>query len=335
MTVFISHSFDNAPEFDNLTDALAARQLAWWNPAEIKPGASLREQLHAAIERCSVCVFIATKTSVESSWCGAELGAFWGVGKPVIVYLAEPSLTEDQLPQVVQGDVWERRLARVAEQARVLVDRATGQAGGPAAMRRDSPITQLTVEQLQAMITGALSLVHAPLKYQPAQAQPSDDLGSALRKAAGQVLTGLQASQAAVAARSTMDVDQPHAWQTQVLWVDDHPNNNRYERGAMEAMGLRFTLATNTTQALALLADQRFAAIISDMGRAEGPQEGYALLQAVRQQDSRTPFFLYCGAGAPGYRQRAAAMGAQGCTNVADELVGMVTAVLGQQTSGA
>ncbi len=103
----ISHSFENKPEFENVTDALQLRGVEYWNPAEIHPGASLREQLRAAVERCNVCIFIATRQSVDSSWCGAELGAFLGTGKPIIVYLAEASLKEDELPQIVQGDVWE------------------------------------------------------------------------------------------------------------------------------------------------------------------------------------------------------------------------------------
>lgn len=45
MTAFISHSFENKPEFENVTDALELRGVTFWNPAEIRPGASLREQV--------------------------------------------------------------------------------------------------------------------------------------------------------------------------------------------------------------------------------------------------------------------------------------------------
>ena len=47
MTAFISHSFENKSEFENVTDALELRGVGFWNPAEIRPGASLREQLRA------------------------------------------------------------------------------------------------------------------------------------------------------------------------------------------------------------------------------------------------------------------------------------------------
>src|SRR5262249_36423348 len=147
----ISHSFENKPEFENITDALQLRGVPFWNPAEIRPGASLREQLRAAVERCSLCIFIATRQSVDSSWCGAELGAFWGAGKPIIVYLAEASLKEDELPQIVQGDVWERRISRIADRAKeITVEPSMAQ--GAHQLQRDSSVSQLTVEQLEKMI---------------------------------------------------------------------------------------------------------------------------------------------------------------------------------------
>jgi hypothetical protein len=36
MPVFISHSFENKPEFENVTDALDLRGVPFWNPAEIR-----------------------------------------------------------------------------------------------------------------------------------------------------------------------------------------------------------------------------------------------------------------------------------------------------------
>ncbi|MGH3943044.1 MAG: toll/interleukin-1 receptor domain-containing protein [Pseudonocardiaceae bacterium] len=84
MTVFISHSFENQPEFENVTDWLDRLGVPYWRPAEIRSGASLRGQLREAVKECSVCIFLATHRSVTSSWCGAELGAFWGPGFPLL-----------------------------------------------------------------------------------------------------------------------------------------------------------------------------------------------------------------------------------------------------------
>ena len=54
-----------------------------------------------------------------------------------------------------------------------------------------------------------------------------------------------------------------------VLWVDDKPSNNIHERKALEALGIRFVLATSTDEALEKLKRQSFDAIISDMGRPQ------------------------------------------------------------------
>jgi len=316
MPVFISHSFENRPEFENVTDALELRGVPFWSPAEILPGASLREQLRSAVEQCSLCVFIATRKSIGSSWCGAELGAFWGAGKPIIVYLAEASLRDDELPQIVQGDVWERRIAKIAERAKEIIAQSTGDAGLRPA-RRNSSVAQLTVEQLEKMIAGAVSLAAASAKDKVVPTS-FDEVGSAVQNAAAKVLAGFQASENAGG-------DRQNDWRSDILWVDDRPQNNVYERRAMETMGLKFTLATSTEQALAILSTRRFAAIISDMGRKEGPREGYRLLETVRATDKTTPFFIYAGSNAPQHRREAALRGAQGSTNIAEELIDIIT----------
>ncbi len=316
MPVFISHSFENRPEFENVTDALDLRGVSFWNPADIRPGASLREQLRAAVEQCGLCIFIATRKSIGSSWCGAELGAFWGAGKPIIVYLAEASLTDDELPQIVQGDVWERRISKIAERAKEIIAQSSSD-GGSGRPKRGSSVAQLTVEQLEKMIVGAVSLAAATAK-DGAAVSGFDEVGSAVKNAAGRVLAGFQASE--TASREAQD-----DWRNRILWVDDRPQNNVYERKAMESMGLQFTLAESTDEALRILVTRRFAAVISDMGRKEGPREGYKLLEAFRAKDKATPFFIYAGSNAPQHRREAALRGAQGSTNIADELVEMVT----------
>jgi hypothetical protein len=115
MPIFISRSFDNKPEFQNVAHALEMRGVPFWNPSEVRAGASLREQLRTAVERCDACIFVATRSSIESAWCGAELGAFWGAGKPIVVYVAEASLPDSELPPIVQGDVYERRRYGIAD----------------------------------------------------------------------------------------------------------------------------------------------------------------------------------------------------------------------------
>lgn len=117
-------------------------------------------------------------------------------------------------------------------------------------------------------------------------------------------------------------------WKSRVLWVDDRPENNIYERKAFEALGLSFSLALSTNEALEILQRNRFVAIISDMGRHEGPREGYVLLEKIRNQGNKTPFFIYAGSNLPKHKQEAAERGAQGSTNNPQELFELVTKTL-------
>jgi CheY-like chemotaxis protein/cytochrome c oxidase subunit IV len=111
----------------------------------------------------------------------------------------------------------------------------------------------------------------------------------------------------------------------EILWVDDRPDNNIYERKAFAAVGVEFTLSLNTADALEQLSHKKFEAIISDMGRREGPREGYALLDAVRARGDETPLFFYAASRAPEHVRETHEHGGQGCTNDANELFRMVT----------
>jgi len=106
-----------------------------------------------------------------------------------------------------------------------------------------------------------------------------------------------------------------------VLWVDDRPDKNIAERRTGESVGLSFTLALSTSEALEQLSRQRFAAIISDMGRKEGPREGYVLLDELRRRGNQTPFFIYASSNAPEHQRETFEHCGQGCFNNAEELL--------------
>jgi hypothetical protein len=106
MQPFISYSFKDKARFDDVCFALESHGIKPWSTSEIAAGESLRDKLRSAIESCAVCVFIATRASLASGWCQAEIGAFWGAGKPVVVYLADGELKEEEMPRQFQGDKW-------------------------------------------------------------------------------------------------------------------------------------------------------------------------------------------------------------------------------------
>lgn len=118
------------------------------------------------------------------------------------------------------------------------------------------------------------------------------------------------------------------AGRARVLWVDDKPDNNVYERQSLEAIGVSFVLALSTEEALQKVKGQRFDAIISDMGRPPDPRAGYTLLDTLRASGNTTPFVIYAGSNAPEHKAEARKHGALGCTNRASELFQYVVSAL-------
>lgn len=119
-----------------------------------------------------------------------------------------------------------------------------------------------------------------------------------------------------------------YEWKKRILWVDDRPENNIYERHAFESQGLSFSLALSTKEALEILKNNKYAAIISDMERKEGDQEGYVLLDKIRKMKNQTPFFIYASSNLPAHKRLAQEKGVQGSTNSAQELFEMVMNVV-------
>jgi len=68
-------------------------------------GDPLAGQLRKASQDCEVCIFLATRRSVDSPWCLAEVGAFWGSGKKVLLFMADPDLTDAMLPPQFKGNL--------------------------------------------------------------------------------------------------------------------------------------------------------------------------------------------------------------------------------------
>ncbi|MFY4730279.1 TIR domain-containing protein [Nitrospira sp. BLG_2] len=104
--VFISYSHEDKALYSSLCLALDGAGVLRRDVSRLSLGKPLAEGLRSAIEECDVCIFLATARSLESPWCLAELGAFWGAGKKVIVYLADPAIDETDLPPQFRGNLW-------------------------------------------------------------------------------------------------------------------------------------------------------------------------------------------------------------------------------------
>jgi CheY-like chemotaxis protein len=110
-----------------------------------------------------------------------------------------------------------------------------------------------------------------------------------------------------------------------LLWVDDMPSNNRYERSAIESMGMIVDLSTSTEDAQQKLRRRgEYDAVISDMARPEGSQAGYELLRWMRGRGDRTPFVIYSSSDSPAHFDEAIRRGAVGSTARPEELIDMI-----------
>jgi len=105
-----------------------------------------------------------------------------------------------------------------------------------------------------------------------------------------------------------------------ILWVDDHPDNNRLERIAFREIGIQCDLARDTKEALDLLGRREYSAIISDFSR-QNKRAGYQLLDHVRQDRTANalPFFVYTSRAARAPRSSDANQ-PEGWTNEPQEL---------------
>jgi CheY-like chemotaxis protein len=117
-----------------------------------------------------------------------------------------------------------------------------------------------------------------------------------------------------------------------VLWVDDRPQNNVFERQALTALGIRIALALSTDEALVAIERQPVDLVISDMGRPPDAHAGYTLLDELRRRGNTVPFIIYAGSRSPELVREAQAHGAVGSTNSPQELIALVTTTL--QTPG-
>lgn len=110
-----------------------------------------------------------------------------------------------------------------------------------------------------------------------------------------------------------------------ILWVDDYPANNQYERRAMEAFGYQLDASLSTEDAMNKLRRRPYDVVITDMGRPSDARAGYTLLQAMQDDNIETPLIIYARGNLPEHRREARERGAFGNTNNPQELFQLVT----------
>jgi CheY-like chemotaxis protein len=176
----------------------------------------------------------------------------------------------------------------------------------------------------------------ASLKKRQAEVSASLAAAAAFRSQSGDMSREDAAQEARIAADYVSEAVTPKiikkAEKSNILWVDDNPNNNVYERQALGALGINFVLATSTDEALRHISRKRFDVIISDMGRPPDSRAGYTLLDTLRSNGNSTPFIIYASSRKPDHVAESRSHGAIGCTNNANELFEWVLLALQSST---
>jgi CheY-like chemotaxis protein len=112
-----------------------------------------------------------------------------------------------------------------------------------------------------------------------------------------------------------------------ILWIDDHPENNTWERRMLEAFGASFVTVETTASAIAMLNRERFDVIISDIGR-DAEESGLEAFPTIRASAINTPIVFYLGTLFPSIPP-----GSLGITNDPEQLIHLLLDALGRTRS--
>jgi len=188
MAVFISHSEKDKATFKSFRAGLTGQGIEVWNPESMAAGASLSDQLRNAIHSSDVCIFYATKNSIQYEWCLAEVGAFWGAGKGVIIYKADSEVDEALFPPQLKGHIWRDDFDLVVIDVKKFIFEAEERRKREAA-RRPRMVSEMTIAALYDALTSlrstsqdalpvgeAMRLIHENIFHSLADAQTMQPL---------------------------------------------------------------------------------------------------------------------------------------------------------------
>lgn len=297
--VFISYSSTDSDIAELMKMKLeGAGIIVWRDIHEIGAGEEWRNEIDFGLLSSDTLLVLLTKTSSKSSYVTYEWAWAMGNGKNIIPILMEPCEVHPRIKVLQYLDFQDRN-----RPWRQLIDRINE-------LHLQKLNTSSSTEglSLEAIFDGIKALANVNAK-QDSRTTNANDVA--------------QATNQMINAKNYLNTTNKRS--NTILWVDDNPDNTKYEREAFKALGFQFALALSTNEALELLKSNTYAAVLSDMGRSEGPQEGYILLKQIRQFDKETPFIIYASSNLLEHKIMAQERGAQGSTNRASELIDLVT----------
>lgn len=313
LTVFISYSSEDTVFAELVKMKLNAVNIeVWLDQDSLNAGEEWRKGIDKGIVGCDALLVILSPESAKSSYVTYEWAYALGRMKKVIPILYRQTEIHPRLNVLQYLDFtntkngpWQQ-LFKEVEKSREVHN---------AENNSSSLVGAMTIEELKQLLSGTISLANASANQEGRNANQHD-----FDEAASKI------------AIANVNLRYFDSKSKTILWVDDRPDNNVRERRAFSSLGFDFDLAMSTNEALRKLSSRTYCAIISDMGRAEGAQEGYVLLEKVRTSDKEIPFFIYAGSNSIEHKKEAERRGAQGSTNRAQELIDLVTANISEKS---
>jgi Response regulator containing CheY-like receiver, AAA-type ATPase, and DNA-binding domains len=304
--VFISYSTEDSVFADLAKLKLNAANIdVWMDQDKLNAGEEWRNEIDLGIINADALILILTPESCNSSYVTYEWAFAIGRKKKVIPLLYKTANIHPRISVLQYLDFTNQRKGPW-DQLFNLIEKSNGEIDSEP--KSSNLVGGMTVDDFKQLLSGAVSLANATAKTEGRSINQGD---------ISEAATNL--------ANANINLEHSDSKSVTILWVDDRPKNNVYEREAFASLGFKFDLALSTDEALKKLMKKNYSAIISDMGRVEGPREGYVLLEKVRQTDRGTPYFIYAGSNSSEHKKEAEKRGAQGTTNSPHELIEMVT----------
>jgi CheY-like chemotaxis protein len=124
---------------------------------------------------------------------------------------------------------------------------------------------------------------------------------------------------------------------SRVLWVDDQPANNEWERGVLRAEAILFDNVVSTGEAIERLQSDQYDLVITDLGREKSSDRSYGagfdLLAHPLITDNGPPVIVYGGSNAVEQSEELGRRGARGVTADPLRLFELVRQELGRAVS--
>lgn len=119
-----------------------------------------------------------------------------------------------------------------------------------------------------------------------------------------------------------------------VLWVDDRPANNEFERKALRPYGIVFDNVVSTDEAIAQLINESYDLIITDFSRVYSSERsrvaGTSLLEHPAVVKGSSPVIVYAGNWVMRQRNKLLQLGASEVTADRQQLISSVVELLGR-----